>query len=174
MAKVPAGNDEQRERTARSDSEALLDRAETLKHLLAEIGRLRPLRDPISSLAHDLTPPQVHTLMWLGWDGPLPQHGIAHRVGCAQPTVTGVIDRLEKMGFVERERDADDRRVVRVRLSESGKNAYEQFNAVFTEKLVWVFSALPEEDSDHLIRIVEKLVERVRALETPPATPEDP
>lgn len=141
---------------------------------MAEIGRMRALRDPISTLAHDLTPPQVHTLMWLGTDGALAQNAIAHRVGCAQPTITGVIDRLEKMGFVERERDTDDRRVVRVRLTEAGQSAYAQFNTVLTEKLLWVFSVLSDDDATHLVRIVEKLVEHVRALESPPATPEDP
>src|SRR3954470_1963837 len=102
--------------SARSDAR-IADQVQDLKRLLSELGRLRPLRDPISSIDADLTPPQLHSVLWLGGDGPLPASVLSQRVGCGQPSITGVIDRLEKLGYVERERDTDDRRVVRAKLT---------------------------------------------------------
>src|SRR5687768_6605676 len=37
------------------------------------------------------------------------------------PTVTKIVGRLEDVGFVAREQDPDDRRVVRVRLTDAGR-----------------------------------------------------
>jgi DNA-binding MarR family transcriptional regulator len=46
--------------------------------------------------------------------GPLPAGRLAELSGLSTGTVTGVIDRLERAGFVRRERDAVDRRKVLV------------------------------------------------------------
>lgn len=48
--------------------------------------------------------------------GPLTPGRLAELTGLTTGTVTGVIDRLEKAGFVRRERDAGDRRKVLVTL----------------------------------------------------------
>jgi DNA-binding MarR family transcriptional regulator len=48
-------------------------------------------------------------------DGPLSPSALARRAGLHPATMTGVLDRLERGGWVTRERDPDDRRAVRVR-----------------------------------------------------------
>ena len=48
-------------------------------------------------------------------DGPLSPSALARRAGLHPATVTGILDRLERGGWVTRERDPDDRRAVRVR-----------------------------------------------------------
>lgn len=53
-------------------------------------------------------------LSLLGLHGPLAPGRFAELTGLTTGTVTGVIDRLERSGFVRRERDASDRRKVRV------------------------------------------------------------
>ncbi|HZH02139.1 MAG TPA: MarR family transcriptional regulator, partial [Myxococcaceae bacterium] len=44
-----------------------------LHRLVMTLGRRKSLRDPISNICEDrqFTPSQVHTLIWLGEDGPL-------------------------------------------------------------------------------------------------------
>lgn len=53
-------------------------------------------------------------------DEPLPVREVALGAGVAAPTVTRMLDGLEREGLVARERCADDRRVVRVRLTAAG------------------------------------------------------
>ena len=137
--------------------------ARDLKTLLGEIGRLRPLRDPISRLDVDLTPPQVHCLLWLGTDGPLPLNVVAARIGCGQPSVTGVVDRLEKLGYVERERDTADRRVVRVKLTESGVEVARVLDETMIERIGQFLSLMPPEDRKHALRILGVVVDKLRA-----------
>ena len=148
--------------TTRSDAR-IADQVRDLKTLLAELGRLRPLRDPIAAIGPDLTPPQLHSVLWLGADGALPASVLSHRVGCGQPTITGVIDRLEKLGLVERERDTGDRRVVRAKLTAAGRDLYVLLEGRVTEKLTLMLSAVDDADRAHIVRILEKLVDRFRA-----------
>ncbi len=48
---------------------------------------------------------------------------LAHRLGVTPPTISGIVDRLVKLGLVRREDDESDRRLVRNLLTEDGANA---------------------------------------------------
>lgn len=139
------------------------DRACRLKALLVELGRARSLRDPIAELARDLTPPQIHSLMWLHEEGSLPITTLAHRVHCAAPTLTGVVDRLERVGLVARKREPADRRVVLVELTAAGKKIADKLDHAMIEQLSLLFTALSSTDGDALLKIATRLVEAVRA-----------
>ena len=64
----------------------------------------------------------VNVLAVLDVDGPLPMRGLAETLDVSQASATGIVDRMEQRGLVERRRDDDDRRVVRVALTEEGRN----------------------------------------------------
>ena len=53
-------------------------------------------------------------------NGPLTMSQIAHLLGVTNAAVTGIADRLEQSGLVQRTQDATDRRVVSVRLTPTG------------------------------------------------------
>ena len=59
----------------------------------------------------DLTFPQALVLTVLGEDGPVPISALAERTGSANSTVSGIVDRLEKLGLARRQRSETDRRV---------------------------------------------------------------
>lgn len=61
-----------------------------------------------------LGPSDSQFLGLLGMDGPLTPGQLAAMTGLTTGTVTGVLDRLERGGYVRRERDAVDRRKVLV------------------------------------------------------------
>lgn len=71
---------------------------------------------------HDLTPAQYNTLRILRGAGPdaLTCGEIGERLVSPGPDVTRLLDRLEQRGLVERLRDAEDRRVVRARITAKG------------------------------------------------------
>jgi DNA-binding MarR family transcriptional regulator len=139
-----------------------------LQQLLYVLGRRRSLRDPIASTCEELqfTPPQVHALLWLGQDGMLPMGELARRLGVTEKTVTGVVDRLEREGYVQRERITLDRRVVRCRLTEQGQKTYQLLDRCLHEAIGQMLGMLDGGDRKALFRIVEKLVHR---LESSPA-----
>ncbi|WP_186567092.1 MarR family winged helix-turn-helix transcriptional regulator [Lawsonibacter celer] len=66
----------------------------------------------------ELTFPQALVLTVLGDEGPVPISTLAERTGSANSTVSGVVDRLEKLGLAKRERSQTDRRVIYVSATE--------------------------------------------------------
>jgi MarR family 2-MHQ and catechol resistance regulon transcriptional repressor len=70
---------------------------------------------------YGLTPSQYNVLRILRGEGsPLPILEVADRMLAAVPGITGLIDRLEGMGLVARERSTEDRRVVFVAITARG------------------------------------------------------
>lgn len=62
---------------------------------------------------YSLNAAERHCLSLL-WQGPLPPGVIAREIGLTPPSVTALVDRLEKRGFVRREPDPEDRRKIRI------------------------------------------------------------
>jgi DNA-binding MarR family transcriptional regulator len=139
--------------------------------VMLDLGRLGPLRDPIAGACESsgLTPPQIHTLISLGHDGGLPMGELARRGGITEKTMTGIVDRLEQSGHVQRERDADDRRLVRVRLTDTGREAFATIEGHVKSRLRGFLELIDAEDRCALKRMLRKLQQRLAARKaTPP------
>lgn len=63
-----------------------------------------------------ISPTELETMEILSAGGPLAAGRLAELTGLTTGAITGVVDRLERSGFVRRERDADDRRRVIIHL----------------------------------------------------------
>jgi len=75
-----------------------------------------------------LTGPQGMMMGILSHDGEMKISELSEKIGLSNSTVSGIIDRLEKQGLVERTRSKEDRRVVYVNVStEFRKNSKENF-----------------------------------------------
>ena len=68
----------------------------------------------------ELTGPQLTVLKMLEGVGDLSLSELSDRIRAQNSTVTGIIDRMEREGLVVRARSTEDRRVVRIRLTEKG------------------------------------------------------
>jgi DNA-binding MarR family transcriptional regulator len=147
--------------------------ARRFRDLLLGVGRCRSLRDPIAGAceAMRLTPAQIHVLLWLGHDGALTMGALARRIGTTDKNVTGVVDRLEREGNLRRERDPADRRVVRVRLTRKGADAYRRVDGQVNEKVAEVIARLGSADRHALFRILETLHDRLLADHAEAAAP---
>ncbi|MGW1198293.1 MarR family winged helix-turn-helix transcriptional regulator [Streptomyces sp. NPDC002536] len=69
---------------------------------------------------HSLTGAQARVLALLSRE-PLPMRRIAQQLKCEPSNVTGIVDRLEARGLVERRPDPDDRRVKLAAVTEEGR-----------------------------------------------------
>jgi DNA-binding MarR family transcriptional regulator len=75
--------------------------------------------------------------------------------GVTQPAITSLVNRLGERGWVVREADPCDRRVVRVTMTPAGHEALGRLRAEYRELLHDGMSALPPEDIATLARAVE-------------------
>lgn len=70
---------------------------------------------------HNLAIMQLYTLCTLEDDKPSPMNTISCVLGCDASNVTGIIDRLFKQEYIERQENPQDRRVKMIALTEKGK-----------------------------------------------------
>ena len=102
--------------------------SEEIFGLVVELSR-RLQGDLETALARlDLTPPQAMLLRQLG--DAMPMKDAAGRLRCDPSNVTGIVDRLESRGLVERQPSADDRRVKRLVLTDEGRQVRDEVDRV--------------------------------------------
>jgi DNA-binding MarR family transcriptional regulator len=94
----------------------------------------------------------LNVLFVLSGEGPLPMNRLAELLDVSQASATGIVDRMEQRGLVSRERDEDDRRVVRVVLSAQGEALIAGIAAERRDHLARLLDALPEDDASALLR----------------------
>jgi len=99
----------------------------------------QPLLEPLG-----ITYPQYIVLMILWEESPCTVSRIGERAQLASNTLTPLLQRLEQMGLVRRERDHDDERVVRISLTEAGQ-ALRRRCAMIPETLLGKVGYAPEE-----------------------------
>ena len=78
----------------------------------------------------ELSPPQLTALRQLDAQAPLPMRELAERLHCDNSNVTGIVDRLESRGLVERRSADHDRRVKHLVLTADGAELREQVDAL--------------------------------------------
>lgn len=88
--------------------------------LLSSAARLAQRRQSTRLAEHGITPPQWCVLASLWEQDGLSLSALAQQTAFDGPTMTGIIDRLESAGYVQRQRDTQDRRVITVSLREDG------------------------------------------------------
>jgi len=101
-----------------------VNREDVIEAVLEELASNAPIR-MMRSMRRWPTGPlsliHLHVLMLLADDGPQPMRALAETLDVSQASMTGIVDRMEQRGLVERHRDDDDRRVIRVGLSDAGR-----------------------------------------------------
>jgi DNA-binding MarR family transcriptional regulator len=83
---------------------------EIVEHLFALVDRLRAGYEGVVA-CFELSPPQAKALHYVAEAGPVPMRDLACRLRCDASNVTGIVDRLEQRGLVERQSAPADRRV---------------------------------------------------------------
>lgn len=105
----------------------------------------------------DLTYSQFAVLEALHHLGPMTQGEVSQKVLKSGSNMTMVIDNLERDGLVRRERDAKDRRVIYVNLTEAGSSKVEAVLPGHVAALVEEFSVLSADEQETLGTLCKKL-----------------
>ncbi len=111
---------------------------------------------------HDLSEGRLGVLFRLYRCGDMPLGELADDLVMTPRNVTGLVDHLERDGLVERVPDAEDRRSVRARLTESGR---ERITAIWKEGLEHqseIVEGLSREDLAQLRHLCLLLVENAK------------
>lgn len=98
-------------------------------------------------------------LLFLLHDKPdgLSPHELAERAGVTRATITGLLDGLERDGFIARRGGLDDRRKIAVALTEAGRKTARD---LFTEHAKWVASLFEGFTADER-KMLNNLLQRI-------------
>ena len=121
------------------------------------MGSERLLRRGVS-MAH------LHLISMLERHGELPMSRIADVLDVSVSSATGLVDRIEERGFVERTRVADDRRVVLVRLTPAGRQVVADVEGVQDDLVARVLERLEDEQLGRLAASLEDVRAVVAAI----------
>ena len=131
---------------------------ETILYLYTESRRVTKTQ----AREHGLTGPQVSALKILEAMGDLSLTELSGRMSARNSTLTGIVDRMERDGLVQRERSQTDRRVVLIRPTEKGREVARSVPVSAMEIFATALGGLEGEDRRELRRILSSLAERVR------------
>ncbi|WP_371377092.1 MarR family winged helix-turn-helix transcriptional regulator [Sporomusa aerivorans] len=136
------------------------DKTERLYTLIHKINR--KLRNPkFESTDQHILPPVTKVQWWIlkavrerkqctaGF--------LAKMIGVRPSTMSQMLDRLEKSGFISRFTDAADARVRIICLTDKGQNIFYRTESKFIEKLAGPLGYLTPEEQQVLILLMEKL-----------------
>ena len=111
---------------------------------------LHPLQGYVMHLIHDA-----------GEDG-LPLSTLAKHLTVSPARVTHLIDDCERDGLAIRERDPEDRRVWRVKLTPKGRELHEILHPRHMAMEDWLVSCFSDEEFEQLSALLDRLVEHLK------------
>ncbi len=89
---------------------------------------------------------QLNVVAVIEAEGPLSMSRLADELDVSVASATGIIDRMERRGLVERRHATDDRRVVAVHLTEQGAGVFRVFASRRREHLARLLAELTDDE----------------------------
>jgi len=112
---------------------------------------------------YGVTVPQSGVLRVLARTGALPIGSLAEQLFLKTSTVSGIVDRLERDGYVLRLRgNAGDRRVVHVELTDKGRNLAASLPGSSYDKLRKAIDRLEPHEQQALLLLMSRLLELMK------------
>lgn len=90
-------------------------------------------------------------------EGPTPMARLSDATVLTQPAITSFVDKLEVQGFVRRDRDLEDRRVIKIAITSKGRLLCRKGLRIHTQFVSELLSELNETDLSRFSSIMKKL-----------------
>jgi DNA-binding MarR family transcriptional regulator len=140
--------------------------AEIRREILIALRRIIRAIDLYSSRLNEeygLTGPQLAALHELRRAGSIPAHELARALQVSQPTVTGILDRLERRGLVARTRSGTDRRLVNITVTQAGRQVLEAAPPLLQERFGEQLARLEPWERTLILAILQRVASMMDA-----------
>ena len=101
---------------------------------------------------------ELFTMLFLDKRKEITMTELVEYINSPMSTATGIVDRLVKNGYVNRERSETDRRIVILRLTVEGSQLIKKLKDMISEYLSLVLDDLTEEEKNFMIGIAMKVI----------------
>ncbi|KJS86102.1 MAG: hypothetical protein JM58_07505 [Peptococcaceae bacterium BICA1-8] len=110
---------------------------------------------------HGTTPSQFGILWNLSIEESTPMSELSKQSACVNSNITSIIGRMEERGLVKRVQDKKDRRVVRVDLTEDGKELYKKTVLPHKQFLSTMLECYNEDELAEFNKLLDKIYDHV-------------
>lgn len=100
---------------------------------------------------------ELRVVEFLGNEGPRMMRQLAEYLTVAVNSMTSIADSLEQKGLVRRQRSDEDRRVVRVELTDSGRDIHHSLTEVHLQLFRTMLRALTEDEQEIFMVLFRKI-----------------
>jgi DNA-binding MarR family transcriptional regulator len=111
-------------------------------------------------VAQELTFGQMRLLYLLSTHGPSPMSRVAEWLSVGLPSASGVVDRVERHGFVARRHREDDRRIVECQLTDKGRDLIAEIGGLRREAVHQMLAVLSDEELAQMSQLIRTVRER--------------
>jgi len=132
------------------------------RQIIFSIRRLIQAKELYTKELHkkyQISASQLNCLLALHENGPLPPSQIAKHIMVNSSTVTGIIDRLEQKGLVERSRSSLDRRVITIYLTETGTKLAENAPPPIQQRVLDGLKRLSPNEIERIVKSLNKITD---------------
>lgn len=143
--------------TALNRSTATPDEVERLADIIMSLQRCFMLRLSEELSRGQVSFPQFFLLTHIGSSEALSMSEIADKMNHSTAAATGLVDRLEKLDYVQRTHATNDRRKVLVKITKKGGALVERIRLDMVNNLSQIMELLPAEEQKAWLSIYEKI-----------------
>lgn len=112
-----------------------------------------------------IPPSHGKVIFYLAQKGPSSVSNIAKALCISKPNMTPIIDKLLEEGFVTRSEDPNDRRILRIEITQKAMDIFKTKRHLAIASLQATLSTLEEEDQNTLKEILPKFNDIISKLE---------
>lgn len=150
---------------SRQEFETQVEDVERLVRIVSAIVKKRG-REILADF--DITPPQFNALLTLIQSGTLTIGELGEKMYLACSTATDLVDRMERNGLVARERDTNDRRVIRLKVLDRGHQMRNEVLIARKNYLSGVLDKISSDEASAMIIALTHLAELMTQEEVSP------
>ena len=112
----------------------------------------------------DLSGAELRILRLLREQGSSPMNRFCAETMLSQPSITGIVDKLEEKGLVERVRSLEDRREGLIAITPKGNQTYVKGMDLHRQFVEKALSALEDDEAKSLVSLLKKLADASDAV----------
>ena len=135
-----------------------------MKNLLSLIAKIHEkgnrfiIKELKKNGAAELAPSHGDILIYLYMNKKMTMKDIAQKINRTKPTVTALINKLEKLGYLKREVSSQDHRYTNIVLTKKGENFKPVFEKISKDLNEMLYKNLSAEEADILEKLLRKII----------------
>ena len=139
----------------------LITLAEDIQQLTYDLVRYNAMCDRVCVDELGVTASQGYILLALPETGSLTMNDLSIKMKLANSTMTRMADQLIQKNMITRESDLDDRRIVRVRLTEQGQAVKTHLKQSMQELFSQILADIPADEQEQVVHSLKTLKQAI-------------